>query len=117
MRINVDVILKVFISPNSFQSSSHTPSLSVMSSLRNGVKQVRVERPRPLKMGGGTQPELGLGDLVTVLESVTRSLAGSGKPVMAGAGDPGVIRQLETLAANLRMTGPQLENSHKVRFD
>ena len=99
MRINVDVILKVFISPNSFQSSSHTPSLSVMSSLRNGVKQVRVERPRPLKMGGGTQPELGLGDLVTVLESVTRSLAGSGKPVMAGAGDPGVVRQLETLAA------------------
>ena len=87
-----------------------------MSSLRNGVKQVRVERPRPLKMGGGTQPELGLGDLVTVLESVTRSLAGSGKPVMAGAGDPGVIRQLETLAANLRMTGPQLELSHKVRL-
>ena len=117
MRINVDVILKVFLSPNSFQSSSHTPSLSVMSSLRNGVKQVRVERPRPLKMGGGTQPELGLGDLVTVLESVTRSLAGSGKPVMAGAGDPGVIRQLETLAANLRMTGPQLELSHKVIFD
>lgn len=88
-----------------------------MSSLRNGVKQVRVERPRPLKMGGGTQPELGLGDLVTVLESVTRSLAGSGKPVMAGAGDPGVIRQLETLAANLRMTGPQLELSHKDLMD
>ena len=43
-----------------------------MSSLRSGIKQVRVERPRPLKMGGGTQPELGPGDLAATVETVTR---------------------------------------------
>ena len=79
-----------------------------MSSLRSGIKQVRVERPRPLKMGGGTQPELGQEDLVAVVESVRQSLGAPGGS--AGA----VLRQLQTLAANLRTAGPQLELSHKV---
>ena len=79
-----------------------------MSSLRSGIKQVRVERPRPLKMGGGTQPELGQEDLVAVVESVRQSL---GAP---GASTGAVLSQLQTLAANLRTAGPQLELSHKV---
>ena len=79
-----------------------------MSSLRSGIKQVRVERPRPLKMGGGTQPELGQEDLVAVVESVRQSL---GAP---GASTGAVLSQLQTLAANLRTAGPQLEISHKV---
>ena len=41
-----------------------------MSSLRSGIKQVRVERPRPLKMGGDTQPELGQEDLVVVVGDI-----------------------------------------------
>ena len=77
--------------------------------------QVRVERPRPLKMGGGTQPELAPEDLAVVIETVRKSLTGSGKPVLAGSGKPVIIGQLETLAANLRTSGPQLELSHKVR--
>ena len=81
-----------------------------MSSLRSGIKQVRVERPRPLKMGGGTQPELGQEDLVAVVESVRQSLGAPGGS--AGA----VLRQLQTLAANLRTAGPQLELSHKVKI-
>ena len=69
-----------------------------MSSLRSGIKQVRVERPRPLKMGGGTQPELGQEDLVAVVESVRQSLGAPGGS--AGA----VLGQLQTLA------GPRQED-------
>ena len=36
------------------------------------VRSVKVVRPRPLKMGGGTQPELGPGDLAATVETVTR---------------------------------------------
>ena len=52
-----------------------------------------------------------------VMESVRRSLTGSGKQALAGSGKPVIIGQLETLAANLRNTGPQLELSHKVRTE
>ena len=68
-------------------------------------------------MGGGTQPELAPEDLAVVMESVRKSLTGSGKQALAGSGKPVIIGQLETLAANLRNTGPQLELSHKVRTE
>ena len=38
------------------------------------VKKVKVERPRPLKIGGGAHPELSLEDLLVVIEGVRKSL-------------------------------------------
>ena len=77
-------------------------------------KKVKVERARPLKMGGGTQPELGVEDLVVVVDNVRRSLAG----VAVGPGGQtnfDLKNQLEVLIANLKISGPVLEKSHRVR--
>ena len=47
--------------------------------VRGMVKQVKVERPRPLKIGGGAQPELSLDDLLVVIEGVRKSLGVKGE--------------------------------------
>ena len=67
------------------------------------VKQVRVERPRPLKIGGGAHPELSLEDLLVVMKSL----------VGKGEGEQ-MVGQLQLLSANLKICGPTLEISHKV---
>ena len=71
------------------------------------VKQVRVERPRPLKIGGGAHPELSLEDLLVVMEGVRKSLVGKGEGEQ-------MVGQLQLLSANLKICGPTLEISHKV---
>ena len=81
-----------------------------MSSLRSGIKQVKVERPRPLKIGGGTQPELGVEDLVSVVDNVRKTLSSS----EAGDGGFAIVGQLKILSANLRLTGSSLETNNKV---
>ena len=82
-------------------------------SVRTGIKQVKVERPRPLKIGGGTQPQVGVDDLVVVVDSVRRTLSGGGTGESPGASFD-VVSQLQTLSANLKLSGAQLESSHKV---
>ena len=84
-------------------------SVSVKTGAAPGLRQkVKVERPRPLKMGGGTQPELGLEDLLVVVDKVTRGLA------EVGHTNFDLKNQLEVLTANLKISGPALERSHKV---
>ena len=73
------------------------------------VKQVKVERPRPLKIGGGAHPELSLDDLLVVIEGVRKRLGLKGE----GGGEH-MVGQLQLLSANLKITGPTLEISHKV---
>ena len=75
-------------------------------------KKVKVERPRPLKIGGGTQPELGLEDLVVVVDNVRRTLAGM---AVGAQTNFDLKNQLEVLIANLKISGPTLEKSHRVR--
>jgi len=70
------------------------------------VKQVRVERPRPLKIGGGAHPELSLEDLLVVMKSL----------VGKGEGEQ-MVGQLQLLSANLKICGPTLEISHKDQMD
>ena len=79
-------------------------------------KKVKVERPRPLKIGGGTQPELGVEDLLVVVDSVRRSLAVVG---VGAAAQPNfdLKNQLEVLIANLKISGPALETNHKVKIN
>ena len=77
-------------------------------------KKVKVERPRPLKIGGGTQPELGVEDLLVVVENVRRTLAGAGLAAPAAQTNFDLKNQLEVLTANLKISGPALESSHKV---
>ena len=84
--------------------------VTMAMSVRTGIKQVKVERPRPLKIGGGTQPQVGVDDLVVVVDSVRRTLSGGESP---GASFD-VVSQLQTLSANLKLSGAQLESSHKV---
>ena len=74
-------------------------------------KKVKVERPRPLKIGGGTQPELRVEDLLVVVENVRRSLAVSG----GSENNFDLLHQLQILSANLKISGSSLERSHKVR--
>ena len=76
-------------------------------------KKVKVERPRPLKIGGGTQPELGLEDLLVVVENVRKTLAGAGLAPAAQTNFD-LKNQLEVLTANLKISGQALERSHKV---
>ena len=85
-----------------------------MSTLRSGIKQVKVERPRPLKIGGGTQPELSLEDLISVLNKVIRNLSSSSPP--SGETLDESVGLLKVLTANLKLSGPQLELSNKVRL-
>ena len=86
-------------------------SVSVKTGAAPGLRQkVKVERPRPLKMGGGTQPELGLEDLLVVVDKVTRGLA----EAEVGHTNFDLKNQLEVLTANLKISGPALERSHKV---
>ena len=73
------------------------------------AKQVKVERPRPLKIGGGAHPELSLEDLLVEIERFRKSLGVKGE----GGGDQ-IVGQLQLLAANLKISGPTLEVSHKV---
>ena len=47
--------------------------------MRGKVKQVKVERPRPLKIGGGAHPELSIDDLLVVIEGVRKSLGVKGE--------------------------------------
>ena len=75
--------------------------------VRGVIKQVKVERPRPLKIGGGAHPELSLDDLLVVIEGVRKCLA------VKGEGDQ-IVGQLQLLSANLKISGPTLENTHKV---
>jgi len=78
--------------------------------VRGVIKQVKVERPRPLKIGGGAHPELSLDDLLVVIEGVRKCLA------VKGEGDQ-IVGQLQLLSANLKISGPTLENSHKDQMD
>ena len=71
--------------------------------------QTKVERPRPLKMSGGREPELRHEDLLVLLESVLRSLAGRQY-------DGQLVSQVAGLCANLKRNGATLETSHKVNF-
>ena len=72
-------------------------------------RQTKVERPRPLKMSGGREPELRHEDLLVLLESVLRSLAGRQY-------DGQLVSQVAGLCANLKRNGAALETSHKVNF-
>ena len=76
-------------------------------------KKVKVERPRPLKIGGGTQPELGVEDLLVVVENVRRSLSPDSGP----ENNLDLLHQLQILSANLKLSGSALEKSHKVSSD
>ena len=76
-------------------------------------KKVKVERPRPLKIGGGTQPELGVEDLLVVVENVRRSLSVTG----VAENNFDLLHQLQILSANLKISGSALEKSHKVRLE
>ena len=71
------------------------------------VKQVKVERPRPLKIGGGAHPELSLDDLLVVIDGLRKSLG------VKGEGEH-ILGQLQLLSANLKISGHSLEISHKV---
>jgi len=81
--------------------------------VRGVVKQVKVERPRPLKIGGGAHPELSLDDLLVVIEGVRKSLAVKGD---GGDGEQ-IVGQLQLMSANLKISGPTLENTHKDQMD
>jgi len=80
--------------------------------VRGVAKQVKVERPRPLKIGGGAHPELSLEDLLVEIERFRKSLGVKGE----GGGDQ-IVGQLQLLAANLKISGPTLEVSHKDQMD
>jgi len=80
--------------------------------LRGVAKQVKVERPRPLKIGGGAHPELSLEDLLVVIEGVRKSLGVKGEE-----GENQMVGQLQLVAANLKISGPTLEISHKDQMD
>ena len=71
-------------------------------------RQTRVERPRPLKMSGGREPELRHEDLLVLLEAVLRSL-------VSRQYDGQMVGQVAGLCANLKRSGASLETSHKVR--
>lgn len=79
-----------------------------MSTLR---KIVKVERPRPLKIGGGTQPELGQDSLICLIETVIKKL--SSESTIDLDTQELVTGHLKTLAANLRISGAQLETTHQ----
>jgi len=76
------------------------------------AKQVKVERPRPLKIGGGTHPELSLEDLLVVIEGVRKNLG-----IKCEDGGEQMVGQLQLLSANLKIRGPTLELSHKDQMD
>jgi len=80
--------------------------------IRGAAKQVKVERPRPLKIGGGAHPELSLEDLLVVVEGVRKSLGFRGEEE-----DDQLVGQLQLVAANLKISGPTLETSHKDQMD
>jgi len=89
-----------------------TMSLSLKSG--GGVsKKVKVERPRPLKIGGGTQPELGVEDLLVVVDNVKRILSVSGVP----ENNLDLLHKLQILSANLKISGSTLERTHKDTMD
>jgi len=80
--------------------------------VRGVVKKAKVERPRPLKIGGGAHPELSLDDLLVVMEGLRRSLGVKGE-----GGKEHMVGQLQLLSANLKISGPTLEISHKKQMD
>ena len=71
-------------------------------------RQTRVERPRPLKMSGGREPELRHEDLLVLLEAVLRAL-------VSRQYDGQMVGQVAGLCANLKRSGASLETSHKVK--
>ena len=71
-------------------------------------RQTRVERPRPLKMSGGREPELRHEDLLVLLEAVLRAL-------VSRQYDGQMVGQVAGLCANLKRSGATLETSHKVK--
>jgi len=73
-------------------------------------RQTRVEKPRPLKMSGGTQPELRPEDLVVVVENVIKGLANRQY-------DEQMVGQVRSLCANLKRSGAQMECTHKDPMD
>lgn len=88
--------------------------MSVSLKAGGGVsKKVKVERPRPLKIGGGTQPELGVEDLLVVVDNVRRSLLVPG----GTENNFDLLHQLQILSANLKISGGSLERSHKDVMD
>ena len=87
-------------------------TMSVSLKSVGGVsKKVKVERPRPLKIGGGTQPELGVEDLLVVVDNVKKILSVSGVP----ENNLDLLHKLQILSANLKISGSALERTHKVR--
>jgi len=76
-------------------------------------KKVKVERPRPLKIGGGTQPELGVEDLLVVVDNVKKILSVSGVP----ENNLDLLHKLQILSANLKISGSALERTHKDTMD
>ena len=54
--------------------------------VRGVAKQVKVERPRPLKIGGGAHPELSLEDLLVEIERFRKSLGVKGEGGSWGSG-------------------------------
>lgn len=73
-------------------------------------RQTRIEKPRPLKMSGGTQPELRPEDLLVVVENVIRGLN-------IRQYDDQMVSQVGSLCANLKRSGAQMESSHKDPMD
>jgi len=73
-------------------------------------RQTRVERPRPLKMSGGREPELRHEDLLVLLEAVLRAL-------VSRQYDGQMVGQVAGLCANLKRSGASLETSHKELMD
>merc|ERR1712180_316292 len=73
-------------------------------------RQTRIEKPRPLKMSGGTQPELRPEDLLVVVENVIRGLN-------VRQYDDQMVGQVGSLCANLKRSGAQMESSHKDPMD
>jgi len=78
--------------------------------VRGVAKQVKVERPRPLKIGGGAHPELSLEDLLVEIERLRKNLG------VKSEGEQ-IVGQLQLLAANLKISGATLELSHKDQMD
>jgi len=77
------------------------------------VKQVKVERPRPLKIGGGAHPELSQEDLLFVIDSIRKNLGSK----CEGVGADQMVGQLQLLCANLKLIGPNLEQNNKDQMD
>jgi len=73
-------------------------------------RQTRVEKPRPLKLHGGTAPQVRCEELVVAVEAVYRGLA-------SRQYDKTMVGQVASLCAGLKRQGSALEASHKEQMD